>query len=98
MNCVAQLALNVVDRDQSMQEATNSPRIDRSTGQLFVSPRFDETVIAGLVDRGHQVRIKDERNLLGEYSSPASVKRDGDGVFTGGVDPYYFPATAVGVD
>jgi gamma-glutamyltranspeptidase/glutathione hydrolase len=98
MNCVAQLALNVIDRDLSMQEATNAPRIDRSTAMLFVSPRFGEGTIADLAARGHQVKVKDERNLLGEYSSPASVKRAADGALSGGVDPWYFPATAIGVD
>jgi gamma-glutamyltranspeptidase/glutathione hydrolase len=98
MNCVAQLALNVIDRDMSMQTATSSPRIDRSTPKLIASPRFDATVLAGLEARGHELLIKDERQLLGAYSSPASVRRDADGTLTGGVDPYYFPATAAGVD
>ena len=81
-----------------MQEATSAPRIDRSTPRLFVSPRFGAKTIADLEARGHRLVVKDERNLLGEYSSPASVKRDADGQFSGGVDPYYFPATAVGID
>jgi gamma-glutamyltranspeptidase/glutathione hydrolase len=98
LNCVAQLALNVIDRNQSMQQATSAPRIDRSTPKLMISPRFYPAVIAELEARGHQLMIKDERNLLGEYSSPASVRRNADGTLTGGVDPYYFPATAVGVD
>jgi gamma-glutamyltranspeptidase/glutathione hydrolase len=98
LNCNIQLALDVIDRGMSMQEATNAPRIDRSTPALFVSPRFGTDTIAELAKRGHRVRVKDERNMLGEYSSPASVKMAADGTFTGGVDPYYFPATAVGVD
>ena len=98
LNCNVQIALNVIDRGMSMQEATNQPRIDRSTGNLFISPRFGREVISGLEAMGHRISVKDERNLLGEYSSPASVKRDAEGLFSGGVDPYYFPATAVGVD
>ena len=98
LNCNVQLALNVIDRGLSMQEATSAPRIDRSTPKLFVSPRFGAEVIADLEARGHRLVVKDERNLLGEYSSPASVKRDMGGAFTGGVDPYYFPATAIGID
>jgi gamma-glutamyltranspeptidase / glutathione hydrolase len=98
MNCVAQLALNVIDRTTSMQEATSVPRIDRSTPSLFISPRFGEATIDELRRRGHRLTVKDERNLLGEYSSPASVRRDPDGACTGGVDPWYFPATAIGVD
>jgi gamma-glutamyltranspeptidase/glutathione hydrolase len=98
MNCVAQLALNLVDRNMSMQEATSAPRIDRSTAALFVSPRYGAGTIEALRARGHDLRVKDERQLLGDFSSPASVHRDPNGRFTGGVDPYYFPATAIGVD
>ena len=98
LNCNIQIALNVIERGQSMQNATSAPRIDRSTPMLFVSPRFGAATIAELEKRGHRLKVKDERNLLGEYSSPASVKLAADGTFTGGVDPYYFPATAVGVD
>ncbi len=98
MNCVAQLALNLIDRNQTMQAATSTPRIDRSTATLFVSPRFGSDAIDALRERGHNLKIKDERQLLGDYSSPASVRRDPDGTFTGGVDSYYYPATAIGVD
>jgi gamma-glutamyltranspeptidase/glutathione hydrolase len=98
LNCNIQLALNVIDRGKSMQAATSAPRIDRSTPVLFVSPRFGSETIAALEARGHRLMVKDERNLLGEYSSPASVKRAADGTFSGGVDPYYYPASAVGVD
>jgi gamma-glutamyltranspeptidase / glutathione hydrolase len=98
LNCLTQIALNVIDREQAMQDATSAPRIDRSTPVLFVSPRFGPDTISALEGMGHHLMVKDERNLLGEYSSPASVKRAADGTFSGGVDPYYYPATAVGVD
>ncbi|MDQ2683436.1 MAG: gamma-glutamyltransferase, partial [Chloroflexota bacterium] len=98
MNCNAQLALNLIDRNMSMQPATSAPRLDRSTPALFVSPRFGSEAIKGLRSLGHKLVVKDERQLLGDFSSPASVRRDGDGQLTGGVDPYYYPATAVGVD
>jgi gamma-glutamyltranspeptidase len=98
MNCVAQIAMNLVDRDMSMQEATSAPRLDRSTAVLLVSPRFGSETIEDLRVRGHNLKVKDERQLLGDYSSPASVQRTSDGEFAGGVDPYYYPATASGVD
>lgn len=98
MSCVAQIVCNLVDRGMTMQPATSAPRIDRSTPTLSVSPRLGETAIAGLRSRGHDLKVKDERQLLGDYSSPASVRRDPDGTFTGGVDAYYVSATAVGVD
>jgi hypothetical protein len=51
-----------------------------------------------LEQRGHRIVVKDERQLLGDFSSPASIRRDPDGTLTGGVDPYYYPATAIGID
>lgn len=98
MNCVAQLALNVIDQNMSMQDATSAPRIDRSTPFLFASRRFNNDALHDLERRGHKVVVKDERQLLGDFSSPASIRRDLDGTLSGGVDPYYFPATAIGVD
>ena len=98
LNCNAQLAMNLVDQRMSMQDATSAPRIDRSTPALLASRRFDNDAIHDLEGRGHRIVVKDERQMLGDFSSPASVQRDADGTFTGGVDPYYFPATAIGID
>ena len=90
--------MNIIDQAMSMQDATSAPRIDRSTPNLIASRRLDHDVIHELERRGHRIVIKDERQMLGDFSSPASVQRDADGTFTGGVDPYYFPATAIGID
>jgi len=98
MNCVAQLALNLIDQNMSMQDATSAPRIDRSTPYLFASRRFNNEALHELEGRGHKVVIKDERQMLGDFSSPASIRRDLDGTLSGGVDPWYYPATAIGVD
>ena len=98
MNCVAQLALNLIDQNMSMQDATSAPRIDRSTPSLLASRRLNNDALLQLEGRGHKVVIKDERQLLGDFSSPASIRRDLDGTLSGGVDPYYYPATAIGVD
>ncbi len=96
MNCIAQIAINLVDRGMGMQAAVSAPRIDRSTGDLIISDRLDPDVVSTLESLGHSVSIKDERLLLGEFSSPACVRFDG-AQFTGGVDPWYYPATATGV-
>ncbi|HQY32023.1 MAG TPA: gamma-glutamyltransferase, partial [Thermomicrobiales bacterium] len=98
MNCVAQMALNLIDQNMTMQDATSAPRIDRSTPFLFASRRLDHDVLTELERRGHRLVVKDERQMLGDFSSPASIRRDLDGTLTGGVDPYYYPATAIGVD
>ena len=47
---------------------------------------------------GHQPVLSDETLLGGDFSSPASVLRAGAADFRGGVDAYYYGATAVGVD
>jgi gamma-glutamyltranspeptidase/glutathione hydrolase len=96
MNAVAQIAMNLVDRGMPMQEAVSFPRIDRSTAQLFVSARMPETAVQHLRERGHDLAVKDEGLFFGEFSSPACVALR-DGRFEGGVDPWYFPATAAGV-
>jgi gamma-glutamyltranspeptidase/glutathione hydrolase len=95
MNCVAQIAMNVIDHALPMQEAVSAPRIDRSTGKLLVSSRHPATTIDRLRALGHDVVVKDETQFLGEFSSPACVW-SGDGKQMGGVDPFYFPATAAG--
>ena len=98
MSAVLQVALNLVGGGRSMQAAVGAPRIDASTPKLFISPRFGPDVAARLTGMGHPFLVKDERVLLGDYASPACVRRDASGSYTGGVDPYYYPATAVGVD
>ncbi|MBX3070395.1 MAG: gamma-glutamyltransferase family protein [Thermomicrobiales bacterium] len=96
LNCVAQMAINLVDRKLGMQAAVAAPRIDRSTPHLIVSNRLDGAIVDELEALGHAVAVKDETLLLGEFSSPACVRFDGN-TFTGGVDPWYYPATATGV-
>jgi gamma-glutamyltranspeptidase / glutathione hydrolase len=96
MNCVAQIAMNLVDHALGMQAAVSAPRIDRSTPALFTSSRLPGAVTAALGSMGHRVQMKHEGLLFGEFASPACVQFDGS-TFKSGVDPYYFPATAVGV-
>jgi gamma-glutamyltranspeptidase/glutathione hydrolase len=98
MSAVLQIALNLGRSGMTMQPAVAAPRIDASTPKLFLSPRLGPEVAARLGDMGHPLLIKDERLLLGDYASPACALRDDSGAYTGGVDPYYYPATAVGVD
>ncbi len=95
MNCVAQIAMQLIDQSAGMQDAVAAPRIDRSTPSLIASNRFDPAVLTGLRDMGHDVDVKDETLLLSEFASPACVRFDGRD-FTGGVDLWYYPATASG--
>jgi len=95
MNCVAQIAMNLIDHKMAIQPAVSTPRIDRSTQRLLVSSRLPETTIEKLQALGHDLTAIDEGLFFGEFSSPACVSSM-DGTFHGGVDPYYFPATASG--
>jgi gamma-glutamyltranspeptidase/glutathione hydrolase len=97
MNCVAQIAMNLVDHDLSMQEAVTSPRIDRSTSSLYISSRMPKATVDGLAALGHRVSVRDETLFFGEFASPACVERTSSGELKGGVDPFYYPATAQGV-
>lgn len=97
MNCNAQVAINLARHGMAMQEAIAAPRIDASTAELLVSARLPEATVAALARLGHRVAARDERLFFGDFASPCGVLRLGDGAFAGGADPFYVPATAVGV-
>jgi gamma-glutamyltranspeptidase/glutathione hydrolase len=97
MNCHAQLIMNLLDHGLSMQPAISAPRIDASTADLMVSDRLPAPVRERLAALGHRISVRDETLMLGDFASPAGVLLAGDGTLRGGVDPYYYPATATGV-
>ncbi|CAN5591368.1 gamma-glutamyltransferase [soil metagenome] len=97
IGAVAQVAMNLVDHGLDMPEAVLAPRVDASTPEYIVSDRIDAGVIDGLAKLGHRLAISDETLLGADFASPACIQRLESG-FVGGVDQYYFPATAVGVD
>ena len=94
MNCNAQLVVNLTDWRLAAQPAISAPRIDCSTGELLLSWRFPAATVKALRAMGHRVGIRDERLMTGDFASPAAIRRTLDGVFDGGADPFYFPATA----
>lgn len=98
MNCVAQIAMNLVDHGMSIQPATSAPRIDASTPALYVNADIPAETIEALRAIGHTIVVKDDRQMRGEFSSPACVQAAPDGTYRGGVDAWYFPATASGVN
>jgi gamma-glutamyltranspeptidase/glutathione hydrolase len=98
MNCNAQLVMNLVDQQQSMQSAISAPRIDASTSDLLVSARLPEVIRSELSRLGHRVAVRDECLFTGDFASPVGIVLSDDGVLHGGADPYYAPATAAGVE
>ncbi|CAN5579808.1 gamma-glutamyltransferase [soil metagenome] len=96
MNCVAQIALNLIDHKMEMQQAVSAPRIDRSTMKLIASSRMDHETVDAMRAMGHDLALSDESLFFGDLSSPACVAF-ADGTFHSGVDPFYYPSTASGV-
>jgi gamma-glutamyltranspeptidase/glutathione hydrolase len=97
LNCVAQLVSNLVDFKMTMQPAVSAPRIDASTPELLVSDRLPAFHQDWLRRIGHKVVSRDDQDFNGDFASPACVQLDEQGVYRGGVDPYYRPASAVGI-
>jgi gamma-glutamyltranspeptidase/glutathione hydrolase len=94
LNCNAQLIMNVTDWRLAAQASISAPRIDCSTPELLLSWRFPMETIKALRAMGHRVDTLDERLFTGGFASPTAIRRTLDGVYDGGTDPYYFPATA----
>jgi len=97
MMCNTQLIRNMVDFGATVQDAIDAPRIDTSTTALVVPERLPAVTIERLRALGHNVSLRDETLMLGEFASPVGVRRLADGTFDGGADPWYFPATAAAV-
>ncbi|MBA3416619.1 MAG: gamma-glutamyltransferase, partial [Chloroflexia bacterium] len=97
MNCHAQLVANLLDHGLGAGEALAAPRIDASTPELLASVRLPEATRRALAALGHRVAPRDERLFTGDFASPCAVLRAGDGTLTGAADPFYFPASAVGM-
>jgi gamma-glutamyltranspeptidase/glutathione hydrolase len=93
MNCNAQLIMNMVDWRLAAMPAIWAPRIDCSTPELLLSWVFPTETVKALRAMGHRVALRDERLFTGDFASPAAIRRTPDGVFDGGADPYYAPAT-----
>jgi gamma-glutamyltranspeptidase / glutathione hydrolase len=94
MNCNAQLVINLTDWRLAAQPAISAPRIDCSTAQLLLSWRFPAETAKALRTMGHRVAIRDERLFTDGFASPTAIRCILDGIFDGGADPFYAPATA----
>ncbi len=78
-----QIISNIVDVGMPIQRALDEPRWRyHEDGTLAVEPHFDDSVAAGLVRRGHDIRIQSVERFGG-----AQIARANDGVFSGATDP-----------
>lgn len=97
-NCNVQVAINLIDSDMRAQEAIQEPQIETSTTLLVVSPDIDTGVTQKLIEMGHNVAVRDNAAQTFDFASPVAIRRLADGSLDGGADPWYFPATVVGVE
>jgi gamma-glutamyltranspeptidase / glutathione hydrolase len=97
-NCIAQIIVNLLDFGLGMQDAISAPRIDASVPALAVSARLPAATRDRLAALGHHLSVRDEALFTGDFASPVGILRAADGTLTGGADPFYFPATVIGLD
>jgi gamma-glutamyltranspeptidase/glutathione hydrolase len=103
-NAVSQVTLNVLEHGMPVQPAISAPRIDCSLGHVLADDRIDPAVIAELRDRGHRVELAREfineggpaTGYRGNFSRPAAIFVDEDGIRHGGDYPFV-EGMAVGV-
>ena len=97
-NCVTSLLVKMIDFGMSPQDAIDAPRIDCSSLTTDVPPELDPDVIAGLVEKGHNIRILGDgftQTGFAKFASPAVVAKK-EGLYTGGVDTFH-SAHAAGI-
>jgi len=103
-NAVSQVTLNVLDYGMPVQPAISAPRIDCSQGHIIADDRISAATIADLRQRGHRVDVVNEfinsggpaTGYRGNFSRPAAIQIDDDGVRHGGDYPFV-EGMAVGV-
>ena len=78
-----QAIANVVDYEMPLQRALDEPRWRyREDGTLAVEPHFDTEAVAGLLERGHDVRV-----LSSSAFGGAQIARNADGVLSAATEP-----------
>lgn len=91
--CNVQLLLKLLDHDMGMQAAIDSPVIDISTPPLIASSLLPASTLQALRDLGHDVVVRDQSRMTGDFASPVGILRHTDGLYEGGADPWYYPAS-----
>lgn len=104
-NAVTQVTLNVLEHGMAVQPAISAPRIDCSLGHVLADDRIDAAAINELRSRGHRVELATEfinaggpaTGYRGNFSRPAAIHIDADGVRHGGDYPFV-EGMAIGVE
>jgi len=60
VSALAQIIMNVIDFDMSMDDAIEAPRVHCLAKQLHVEGRIDENIIEKLKSMGHPIRVRED--------------------------------------
>jgi gamma-glutamyltranspeptidase/glutathione hydrolase len=89
INAVAQIALNLIERDMSAEEAVAAPRIDASGAEVLVSERLSSVASTWNPDLMPWKAVAEQFMPFDyEMARPVVVTRDGDGTLNGATDPF----------
>jgi gamma-glutamyltranspeptidase/glutathione hydrolase len=89
INAVAQIALNLVERNMSAEEAVAAPRIDASGAEVLVSERLASLASTWNPDLMPWKAVTEQFMPFDyEMARPVIVTRDPDGTLHGATDPF----------
>jgi gamma-glutamyltranspeptidase/glutathione hydrolase len=86
LNCISQVAMNVLDHDMELLNAIDAPRIDCSGPALLIDSRHSPAIIEGLAGFGHNVRAVSDCVGVHHLARAFAIAISEDGLLHGGAD------------
>ena len=86
LNCVTQVALNMLDRDMELQDAIDAPRFDCSGSSVLIDSRHSSSVMDDLRSWGYQLSVVDDSPGVSYFARPFAISISGDSYLVGGGD------------
>jgi gamma-glutamyltranspeptidase/glutathione hydrolase len=83
LNCLAQVAINVLDHEMTVQDAIDAPRIDCSETTILVDSRYPHQMVDELTGLGHTVRLLDEAFGVNHFARACAIGMGPDGLEAG---------------
>ena len=74
VSAIPQVLSNMIDGHAAPQAAIEAPRLHTEGGEVLVSTRVSDTVLAGLARRGHKVVPKEESYSTLNFSRPVAIR------------------------
>ena len=90
-NCVTQVINNVLDFSMSPQQAIDAPRSDCSGLFVNLDSRLDHSVIQGIENKGHSIKLIDaifDPTGMSGFASPIAITRNKNRL-NAGVDTFH---------